>query len=98
MVSMESVGMAILGCVVTNPGYSSRRASRQTRPNRGVASPPVGIASRRRVRRVTHGRGLGPQAPGSGSAIVPAMDVIEAIGNTPLIELKRVSAGLPVKV
>jgi cysteine synthase len=26
------------------------------------------------------------------------MDVIEAIGNTPLIELKRVSAGLPVKV
>jgi len=27
-----------------------------------------------------------------------AMDVIEAIGNTPLIELKRVSAGLPVKV
>jgi cysteine synthase len=26
------------------------------------------------------------------------MDVIEAIGNTPLIELKRVTAGLPVKV
>jgi cysteine synthase len=26
------------------------------------------------------------------------MDVIEAIGNTPLIELKRVAAGLPVKV
>jgi cysteine synthase len=26
------------------------------------------------------------------------MDVIEAIGNTPLIELKRVSAGLPVQV
>jgi cysteine synthase len=26
------------------------------------------------------------------------MDVIDAIGNTPLIELKRVSAGLPVKV
>jgi cysteine synthase len=26
------------------------------------------------------------------------MDVIEAIGNTPLVELKRVSAGLPVKV
>src|SRR5215470_19942938 len=26
------------------------------------------------------------------------MDVIEAIGNTPLIELKRVSAGLPVRV
>jgi cysteine synthase len=26
------------------------------------------------------------------------MDVIEAIGNTPLIELKRVSAGLPVKL
>jgi cysteine synthase len=26
------------------------------------------------------------------------MDVIEAIGNTPLIELKRVGAGLPVKV
>jgi len=29
---------------------------------------------------------------------VRSMDVIEAIGNTPLIELKRVSAGLPVKV
>jgi len=29
---------------------------------------------------------------------VRGMDVIEAIGNTPLIELKRVSAGLPVKV
>jgi cysteine synthase len=26
------------------------------------------------------------------------MDVIEAIGNTPLVELKRVSAGLPVKI
>src|SRR3954470_10415768 len=26
------------------------------------------------------------------------MDVIEAIGNTPLVELKRVAAGLPVKV
>src|SRR5687768_16369966 len=26
------------------------------------------------------------------------MDVIEAIGNTPLIELERVTAGLPVKV
>jgi cysteine synthase len=26
------------------------------------------------------------------------MDVIEAIGNTPLIELKKVSAGLPVKI
>jgi len=26
------------------------------------------------------------------------MDVIEAIGNTPLVELKRVSAGLPVQV
>jgi cysteine synthase len=36
--------------------------------------------------------------PGDSGAIVPAMDVIEAIGNTPLIELKRVSAGLPVKV
>jgi cysteine synthase len=31
-------------------------------------------------------------------AIVPAMDVIEAIGGTPLIELKRVTAGLPVRV
>lgn len=31
-------------------------------------------------------------------AIVAGMDVIEAIGNTPLIELKRVAAGLPVKV
>jgi cysteine synthase len=28
----------------------------------------------------------------------PAMDVIDAIGNTPLVELKRVSAGLPNKV
>jgi len=26
------------------------------------------------------------------------MDVIQAIGNTPLVELKRVAAGLPVKV
>jgi cysteine synthase len=30
--------------------------------------------------------------------MVRAMDVIDAIGNTPLIELKRVTAGLPVKV
>ena len=26
------------------------------------------------------------------------MDVIDAIGNTPLIELTKVSAGLPVKI
>src|SRR5213078_1452713 len=30
--------------------------------------------------------------------MVPAMDVIDAIGNTPLVELRRVTAGLPVKV
>jgi cysteine synthase len=30
--------------------------------------------------------------------MVAAMDVIDAIGNTPLIELTRVAAGLPVKV
>jgi cysteine synthase len=30
--------------------------------------------------------------------MVARMDVIDAIGNTPLIELKRVSAGLPVKI
>jgi cysteine synthase len=30
--------------------------------------------------------------------MVRRMDVIQAIGNTPLIELKRVAAGLPVKV
>jgi len=30
--------------------------------------------------------------------MVGAMDVIDAIGNTPLIELKKVSAGLPVKI
>jgi len=30
--------------------------------------------------------------------MVDRMDVIDAIGNTPLIELKRVTAGLPVKV
>ncbi len=30
--------------------------------------------------------------------MVDTMDVIDAIGNTPLIELKRVSAGLPVKI
>ena len=30
--------------------------------------------------------------------MVRAMDVIEAIGHTPLIELKRIAAGLPVKV
>jgi len=30
--------------------------------------------------------------------MVGAMDLIEAIGNTPLVELKRVAAGLPVKV
>jgi cysteine synthase len=31
-------------------------------------------------------------------AIVRGMDLIDAIGHTPLIELKRVAAGLPVKV
>src|SRR5258706_15634506 len=31
-------------------------------------------------------------------AIVRRMDVVEAIGNTPLIELKAVSKGLPNKV
>jgi cysteine synthase len=30
--------------------------------------------------------------------MVAAMDVIQAIGNTPLVELRRVAAGLPVKV
>jgi cysteine synthase len=30
--------------------------------------------------------------------MVAAMDLIDAIGNTPLIELRRVAAGLPVKV
>jgi cysteine synthase len=30
--------------------------------------------------------------------MVASMDVIDAIGNTPLVELKRVAAGLPVKV